>query len=136
MYICGTLVDTYLIIPRFTWTICKAIFLTTRNELFFGCLFIVIGKIIEEGKKINLLYLVLGIVSLMIEGILFYKYNNLKNINMNFESIFLVPYKLYVVVHHLKCKFNINGNMWRKVSTDLFCSTISCRYVSDIRSYL
>lgn len=38
VYMC-TLVDTYLIIPTFAWTICKAIFLITRNEfwLFIYC---------------------------------------------------------------------------------------------------
>lgn len=121
LYFIGTLVDTYSFIhPMFEWSVYKTIFLTTRNGLFFGCLFIIIGKFIADGHRAKMWYGLCGVTLMIIEGY-YHAINSTTIVNMTFVSIILVPIILSLAIDNPGTTININGKFCREVSTVLFC---------------
>ena len=125
LYLIGALVDTYsFLTPLLEWTSYKAIFITTRNGLFFGLFFVMIGKYLaEEIKNIRIckMQLVLGIIILCFEGYFLAVLNGKRLVNMSLASIGLVPVILKVGISKNEERKITYFENCRKISTLLFC---------------
>ena len=128
LYVIGTIVDTYHFFSPYTdWKLYKDIFLTTRNGVFFGFFFVVIGKVIAEGqivlekKSVIFCSLILGCILLILEGWFLCWANRYSVVNMNFSSIFISPSLLIIAIQTSKRFSYSNGKELRNMSTVLFC---------------
>lgn len=126
LFVLGTFVETYnFISPLLNWELYKTIFITTRNGLFFGFVFVVLGKIISEKvlfQKVR--YDVLIIISVCLvaaEGVFLSVLKEKNLINMNFSSLFLSIF-LVLIFKELNVKANKTTlRTIRNMSTIIFC---------------
>lgn len=122
LYIIGTLVNSYSFLSGFlAWNGYKAIFLTTRNGVFFGMLFIFSGKMIAQGYKPCKRIGVIGVIVLAVEGWYLSVAHQAPIVNMSLASVLLVPVIVIIAIKTSDRFTNINGKFWRSVSTLLFC---------------
>lgn len=121
LYIVGVLVDTYSILfPDILWRIYNEVFLTTRNGLFFGFVFVVIGKLIAEDKpKINHNLLITGLVMALLESIYLIAWKSKSLVNMDFSSLLLV-FWIMCLLNNIDA-IDIDGKLCRNMSTIIFC---------------
>lgn len=121
LFIVGTLVDTYSFVsPLFNWAEYKAIFLTTRNGIFFGIPFVVIGKLIAEKQyKPQMSMVITSVVLLVLEGIYLTVILKKAVVNMSLCSIMMVPIILAWILNAPNPQ--IDGGKYRKMSTLIFC---------------
>lgn len=122
LFIVGTLVDTYSFLsPVFTWKAYKAIFLTTRNGLFFGIPYVAIGKIIADNKcEIKRGMMLLSITAVILEGYYLSFVVDKPIVNMSLSSLFFVPTLVIFALNLPPIK--IDGKLLRKASTLIFCA--------------
>ena len=122
LFIVGTLVDTYSFLsPVFTWKAYKAIFLTTRNGLFFGIPYVAIGKIIADNKcEIKRGMVLLSITAVILEGYYLSFVVDKPIVNMSLSSLFFVPTLVIFALNLPPIK--IDGKLLRKASTLIFCA--------------
>lgn len=122
LYIIGTMVNSYSFLSELlVWNGYKAIFLTTRNGLFFGMLFIFIGKMIAQGYKPSKWMGITGLIVLVLEGWCLSVVHQAPIVNMSFASVLLVPVILTTAIKTSEQFSFMNGKFWRSVSTILFC---------------
>lgn len=121
-YIIGTLVNSYSFLSVYlSWGGYKAIFLTTRNGLFFGMLFIFIGKMIAQGYKPRKWVGIIGVIILCVEGWYLSVVHQAPIVNMSLVSVLLVPVIVTTAIKTPDRFASVNGKFWRSVSTILFC---------------
>lgn len=122
LFITGTLVDTYSFFsPVFTWKAYKAIFLTTRNGLFFGIPYVAIGKIIADNKcEIKKGMVLLSITAVILEGYYLSFVVDKAIVNMSLSSLIFVPTLVVFALNLPPVK--IDGKLLRKASTLIFCA--------------
>lgn len=122
LFIVGALVDTYSFLsPVFSWKAYKAIFLTTRNGLFFGIPFVAIGKIIADKKcEIKKGMIFLSITAVILEGYYLSFVVDKTIVNMSLSSLIFAP-TLVVFALNLP-PIKIDGKLLRKASTLIFCA--------------
>ncbi len=130
LYVIGTMVDTYHFFPPFTdWHLYKDIFLTTRNGVFFGFLFVTIGKIIAQNlikvERMKKIYITIGVIFglllLVVEVVFLCLINSYAVVNMNFSSVILAPMMLIIAIKMTGRFCYSNGKEIRDMSTVLFC---------------
>ena len=122
LFIIGTLVDTYSFLsPVLSWSTYEAIFLTTRNGLFFGFPFVAIGKIIAENQyKAKGGIMLLSIVAMIVEGYYLSFIVRKPIVNMSINSLLFVPLLLFFVLNLPRIK--VDGKLIRRASTLIFCA--------------
>ena len=104
-----------------------SIFLTCRNGLFFGSIYVFIGRMLTNidkyeinAHKIILLF-VIGLLFLFAEGILLSLYKHYEVINILSACIILSPmmFLTFIKIHDTK---NFSALRCRRFSTVMFCS--------------
>lgn len=122
LFVIGTLVDTYSSLSSMlTWSGYKAIFITTRNGVFFGLPFVVIGKLVAERRyEPKISALIVSLILLLIEGVYLTTVLNKDVVNMSLSSIIVVPTILIFVLNRPSPQ--IDSKEYRKMSTLIFCS--------------
>lgn len=141
LYVIGTIVDTYHFFPPYTdWKLYKEVFLTTRNGIFFGFLFVVIGKTVAQSQtfirnmKTSLVgfFTIIGLMMLVVEGWFLCEVKYCSVVNMNFSSVILAPVILIIAIKASDRLFYANGKLLRNMSTVLFCCHPLVMYVVSI----
>lgn len=134
LFICGTIVDNYAITGEWIHRIIvsyKNIFLTTRNGLFFGFIFVLLGKILAEQKIIisriasDKFILFLLIIALLIQLLeaenLRMLYGDGRANNMLLSTIFS-SVLLFLLFYNMKiCRcLDSNSEKLRNISTIIY----------------
>ncbi len=132
LYITGLLTDTYTflfpqlqIVTRFY----RAIFLTTRNGIFFGAIFVYIGKCVADNeeniKKFAEKYFILGfvvsVVFMFVESYFLCVIHNKAIINMNVNSLLVSSLLVLIAIRLDNGKPHTRSSLLRNMSTILFC---------------
>lgn len=139
LYIIGCVADTYNFEIGFLKDIIcfyKKIFITTRNGLFFGFIYVFIGKLIANNKeslikyrKILFVLLIISVILFVFEGYMLAVVYRKVIINMNFMSI---PLSLSIVALAIsKKKYGLNLLLYREMSTMVFCCHPLIIYLID-----
>ena len=122
LYVVGTLVDSYSFLsPLFVWKGYKAFFITTRNGVFFGTLFVLLGKMAGVKRKFNGVLTVIAMIAMVCEGWYLCIIHHTEIVNMMLSSMIMVPAIMALALctsDYLTC---IHGKYYRQVSTVLFC---------------
>ena len=121
LYTIGVLVETYSIMfPEFFWKTYREIFFTTRNGLFFGMIFVIIGKYVSEVKpRNNFLFLFIGLITTLLEGVYLITGQNKSLVNMSFSSLILV-FAIICLINNITT-IRSDGKIYRNMSTIIFC---------------
>ena len=131
-YILGLLIDTYTFcLPQIQvyFNIYRNIFLTARNGIFFGLIFVCIGRYFSDNKeeiegKIEK-RLVLGLLSVIILSFVESYYlcviHSKSVINMSVSSAFVAVYVFLIALKLNKCKKICGMPTVRNMSTIVFC---------------
>lgn len=106
------------------------IFITTRNGLFFGCLFVWIGKYFSRAcqnlnpalLKKSRLILLLSLLGLIVEGFILSKVHETFVVDMLFAAVPFVILLLKLVTHlSISRQCSYRTKRFREASTFLFC---------------
>lgn len=105
----------------------SSLFITFRNGLFFGSIYVFIGKVLSRkcnfeilGNKIVIL-LILSAILFFAEGILVKILTNYTVINILATCLFFSTF-LFIVFLRKNIIGNISALCWRQLSTVIFCS--------------
>ena len=122
LFILGTYVDTYSFIsPLLSWEHYKAIFLTTRNGIFFGFPFVIIGKSIADAhyNKPRISLLIVSVAGTIIEGVYLSFILDKSIVSMSLSSLITIPMILSFALHSANPQ--IDCRIFRQSSTLIFC---------------
>lgn len=125
LFVLGTFVETYnFISPILNWRLYKTVFITTRNGVFFGFVFVVLGKIISAGifrTKVSVRAFIVSVCLVVTESIFLSVFKDKNLINMTFSSLFL-SFFLVSIFKDLNVKANKTTlRTIRNMSTIIFC---------------
>ncbi len=129
LFIIGLLYESYrFLVPQFevVFEIYRKIFMTTRNGLFFGTMYVYLGYIITQNdlkiKRYNVtLGIVLSMFLLCAEAFLIFKFREISVMNL---TIFALPTSAFIFIFARQQEVNVKKDkllFLRKFSTVLFC---------------
>ncbi len=129
LFILGLLYESYrFLVPQFegVFEIYGKIFLTTRNGLFFGTIYVYLGYFFTQHKiQIKRYQVAFGIAVSMfllcIEAILMFKYREISVMNL---TVFALPASVFIFIFAQQQEVNVKEDkllFLRKLSTVLFC---------------
>ena len=126
LFLLGALTNTYYqLIPGAQPIIdaYKMVFITTRNGLFFGTVFVLIGAELSEkyarGKETILL--IIAIIFMTVEGFVLNQLMNLIIVNIMISSLILAPALFMWFLHRDSLCKTQTGGCFRKMSTIMYC---------------
>ena len=129
LFILGLLYESYrFLVPQLegAFEIYGKIFLTTRNGLFFGTIYVYLGYIFtRKYTKTKSYQVTMGIAVsvflLCVEAILMFKYREISVMNL---TVFALPASIFIFIFAQQQEVNVKEDkllFLRKLSTVLFC---------------
>lgn len=134
LFVIGLLFDAYdFLIPK-TFDLVmryRAVFLTSRNGVFFGTIYVYLGMFfagrnIRADKRILKLVILLCVVLLEVEGYIVYKIAGRSVVNISIAAL-PAAICLFLLAVRTKLIFGLNTQlMLRKMSTAIYCVHMWC----------
>lgn len=121
------------------------VFSTTRNGIFMGFLFVLVGycikkEVIFSKEKFKFKYCIIACLFFMLETVFYWKFSQSRNIDIHLDmTISLVPViiTMSILVFYAKIDCRINAKILRNISTLIFAFHLEIMYfIKNISHFL